>query len=70
MGVDGLVTRPVLAGGRVVVRTGTSMRDRLGRGRARLGVAWQRLSNRARARRERRRGETSETPSRSGPDAF
>jgi uncharacterized membrane protein YcjF (UPF0283 family) len=50
VGVDGFVTRPVLAGGRAVARTGSSLRERFGRGRVRAGTALQRLTNRARAR--------------------
>jgi uncharacterized membrane protein YcjF (UPF0283 family) len=50
-GVDGLVARPM----RAVARGGSSFRERMGRGRARAGVAWQRLTNRARARMARAR---------------
>jgi hypothetical protein len=53
-GVDGLVARPVLAGGRAMARTGSSMRERFVRSRARAGTAMQRMTNRARARFGRR----------------
>jgi uncharacterized membrane protein YcjF (UPF0283 family) len=49
-GMDGLVTQPVLAGGRAVMRTGSGLRERLSRGRARTNLALRRLAAYAQAR--------------------
>jgi hypothetical protein len=63
-GVDGLVTQPVLAGGRAVVRTGSGLRERLSHERARAGIALGRLTAYARARwAGRTSGRTPEPPS-------
>jgi uncharacterized membrane protein YcjF (UPF0283 family) len=49
-GVDGLVTQPVLAGRRAVVRTGSGLRERLSRERVRARIALRRVAAYARAR--------------------
>jgi hypothetical protein len=49
-GVDGLVTQPVFAGGRAVVRTGSGLRERLLRERARAGLAMRRMATYAKKR--------------------
>jgi uncharacterized membrane protein YcjF (UPF0283 family) len=59
---NGRVLRPVVAGGRAVARTGSTLRDRFGRGRARAGVAMQRMSNRMRARFNRRSADDAVPP--------
>jgi hypothetical protein len=59
-GVDGLVTQPVLAGGRAVARTGLGVRERLLRERARMALAMRRVATYAKKRwaRENQHGDT------------
>lgn len=66
-GIDGLVTRPVLAGGRAMARTGNGLRERVRRGRVRAGVVLQRATNRLRARRRDEPGPPAASPA-SGND--